>query len=172
MTTNTGLRGSSSQREEIYDFIDLIALKEKHIKEVEVDINYFQFREILRDYSHNINDPENIVDSHRYSHETMRCFVDAANTKYEVASNFHNWHSKFASSFMSAIGGGCVSSFLGCLVKNTFISWGIIAAGTLGGARLGWSFADNALEQREFADAALECYESIAPAGEVGVAEV
>ena len=164
MTTNIGLRGSSSQREAIYDFIDLIALKEKHI-------NYFQFREILQDYSHNINDPENIADSHRYSHETMHCFIEAANTKYEVTSNFSNWHEKIGYSFIGAIYGGAISAFLGATsIRSTFIAPGIVVAGTLGGGYLGYNCAENLLEHISFINAVDECYESIAPAGEVGVA--
>lgn len=158
---------SISQIETIYNFIDLMGIQNRN-ENFRISVDYFYFRKTLQAYNQ-----EALSDNERYSAEEIKCFIQAANTKYEVI-NDEGFINKFV--FPAGIGsivGGLVSTYVvhKLLCKPLNGLPGIIIIGAITGAVLGYEFHDAImeyeLEQNAFVEQVFECYNSIYPIEEI-----
>ena len=152
---------SNSQIETIYDFIDLMGIKDRH-ENFRIGIDYFDFRKTLQAYNQ-----ESLSDNERYSAEEIKCFIQAANTKYEVI-NDEGFINKFVfPAFIGSVVGGLISVYIAnnlpCKSLNGLP--GIVIIGAITGAVLGYEFYDifmeHELEQNAFVEQVFECYNSM-----------
>lgn len=186
--STTSLRGHYQQKETIHDYITLMGIEQRgNIKGKYVNIkpsyvNYKVFRKALQEYDY----PDEAIKNR--GSKNMKCFIDAANTKYEVVSS--EYYSEYFTSTVIGAALGAVTLpilshvFVGlayCSDAHNKLSQGIYYAtitvgGIIGGA-FGYELTDYLieynLEQQAFVDAAHKCYDNIhEPVGEITATEM
>ena len=104
MTTN--LRSSSTIKEDIYDYIDVIKIyKTAAGREVAFKSNFgISLRKLLQNYNSDL-DEETVSENPRYSDKNLQCFVDAANTKHDVYSHDAYYAEIFSGAIVGALFG-------------------------------------------------------------------
>lgn len=144
-------------------------------------VNYKPFRESLKEYDY----PNETVESK--GSKNMKCFIDAANTKYEVDHNEY-----FSEYFPSTAYGAIVGTIILPVISHglmdiaccynaykipTYVYVATAIVGMIAGGHLGYKSLyyaiEHDLEQQAFVDAAHECYNNIhKPIGELSSQEI
>ncbi|MCT4635505.1 MAG: hypothetical protein N4A31_04590 [Rickettsiales bacterium] len=183
----TSLRGHYQQKETIHDYIILMGIEQRnnikggYSNKKQNYVNYESFREALQEYDY----PNETVENR--GNKNMKCFIDAANTKYEVDHNEYFFEYSLSTVCGTAIGALMLPIISHGLMNIAYCSRthelptyayvvttiiGMIAGGSLG-YKGQYYIKEYDLEQQAFVDAAHECYNNIhKPVGELPPPEV
>ncbi len=183
----TSLRGHYQQKETIHDYIILMGIEQRNnIKggfsnKKQNYVNYESFREALQEYDY----PNETVENR--GSKNMKCFIDAANTKYKLDHN-----ESFLEYFPTTVSGAAMGALMLPIIYRSLIDKaccsnthelptyayvttaiiGMIAGGNLV-YKSQYYMKEYDLEQQAFVDAARECYNNIhKPVGELLPPEV
>jgi hypothetical protein len=161
MTQN--LRSPSTTKTIIYDYIDAIKTKNSAAGEdVRLELNFSsKFRQELQSYNPDLNE-EIASKTPRYSDKDLQCFIHAANTKHEIYSNDNYYIYNLTGIALGFIAGAVIT--FAALVEYHKAPQNckhIIAGGGLVGGFVGLIVKHIELEQKEFWQEALECYDGI-----------